>query len=218
MLIAKILRNQMAKATFLPSLIDEKEHVDDPDPRGMDRPGRPAAKATGLTCFWRLDAKPFELSRQFVPRVIGLQHAPMQMMPRRRGMQNRRRIEPDIAAIREASGDTASRNCCLDPILGDPAQPVRSGRHKERRIVLGHIVDVNPNRHHAFDQAEWRLDMLKPPLRRPRAEVRCVDPLTDRSNPDQRLAGQFGNGVEEIGDELRNRSRRPGRSGRLRPC
>lgn len=60
---------------------------------------------------------------------------------------------------------------------------MRSGRHKERRIVLGHIVDVNPNRHHAFDQAEWRLDMLKPPLRRPRAEVRCVDPLTDRDRP-----------------------------------
>lgn len=127
MLIAKILRNQMAKATFLPSLIDEKEHVDDPDPRGMDRPGRPAAKATGLTCFWRLDAKPFELSRQFVPRVIDLQHAPMQMMPRRRGMQNRRRIEPDIAAIREAGGDTASRNSAasirssaIRPSLCDP--------------------------------------------------------------------------------------------------
>lgn len=65
-----------------------------------------------------------------------------------RGMEDGRRIKPDIAGIGQTSDGTAAPDNIANVILGNSSKFVRSGSDQERCIASWHRIDVGPQSHH----------------------------------------------------------------------
>src|SRR3569623_482494 len=89
----------------------------------------------------------------------------------RRGVQDRRRVKPDVTALRGAGKATAARDGGIDIALGDAAEPVRSRRDPQWGVVVRYGIEMDAHRQHRVEQGEGRIDMGDAGLDRPGAEA-----------------------------------------------
>ena len=124
--------------------------------------------------------KAIEAARQVFGAEVDLQH-PAAARPggRRRGVEDRCGVEPDIARLRQAFGHAQSRDLPFDLAGGHTAEPVRARRNPERRVVGIDRVEVNSRRGHGLNDRERRLDVQQAVLHRPRPEARRLDTFLD---------------------------------------
>ena len=90
------------------------------------------------------------------------------------GVEDRRGIEPDVAAFCEAGMSAVPGDMGGDFAFRDAAVAVGAGCDQERRIICIHRIEMEAQRQHAVEQRLRRGDVLDARLDGPWAEARRV--------------------------------------------
>ena len=158
--------------------------------------------------------------RQSFGAVVDLDHPSARAIGAGRGVNDRGRVSPDVAAVRNAGYRSASRNDAGDVILGQTAKLMRSGRDQQRSVLDRYRIQMDPKRDHARQKLKRRLHVHKPRLECPRTETGHVVPIPhdDRTvlMPPQRPVGIGGLVEEDRTNRLGCRSEQAARDGRRR--
>lgn len=97
-------------------------------------------------------------------------------------MQDRCRVNPNIAAIGKTSPLCCRRKYGFDSMFRNLPKPVRSKRYQKRGIISANRIKVKPKGQHRFKNVKRRRHVNMPRLYRPIIITDCVDLLFDDHN------------------------------------
>ena len=94
-------------------------------------------------------------------------------------MQNRCRVEPDVACSGQTRDDPALTNNFGNLRCWNPAALMGTGCNEQRRVCCRHGIKVDTHRDHAGEQLEGWFDVDHPGFDTPWPEAVYVDALPD---------------------------------------
>src|SRR5262245_10603188 len=127
------------------------------------------------------NAEPPQPARKFTHGEIDLQDPALcRFKSRLRAVEDRCRVEPDIASIGQAFDSSASSHDVRHLGFGNSPEPMRSRRNKQWCICCWYRIKVDTKRHHTSQKIERRRNMQHTVLDGPRTKTIDFDTLANR--------------------------------------